>query len=330
MSEWCSIIVPVYNREKLLPECLSSILNQTYRPIELIIVNDGSTDNSEYTILDFKEKNESADFKIEYIVQANKGAPSARNNGLRNAKGEYILFLDSDDLISPSKISDAVLAYNNDKDLDLVYSGWFVSNQFGKSKNIGPDLETKPFVAEVVLRYLWTSAPLYKKTVLDKTGFWNESLTRAQDREYCARVMQHVKKAKRNNTFDCEYRQFVADNSITSTGHKPNPKHPMSGWLANNVMRDLVIKENHPDLLPKVLLSLAKRDLRDARRALACGANSLTRKIIKSNPEVFKIGFKNTILTITYWLISWVPSFLLVPVIQKVTRFKMKYLLKQP
>lgn len=326
MSDLVSVIIPVFNRANIVEECLECVYAQIHRPIELLVVNDGSTDNSEDVILSFKEKHQSSDFQIEYIAQSNGGAPSARNTGLKNAKGKYIQFLDSDDLLYPNKIKDAVNVFNKDITLDLVYCGWFVSNESGKSKNVGPDLEKKPFIAEVVLRYLWTSAPLYKKAILDKTGFWNEKLTRAQDREYCARVMQHVNKAHRINSFDCEYRQFIANNSITSSGHKPNAKHPLSGWIANKVMRDLVIKENHNELLSKAIDSLTRRDLKDARRAIACGAPSLTRQILLNNSQVWKLGLKNTINVLFLFVLSLLPTFIVAPLVNYITRLKMRRL----
>ena len=92
-----SVVVPVYNVEKFLERCLNSIVNQTFKDIEIICVNDGSTDNSR-KILD-KYTNYS---NIKIIDQINAGLSEARNTGLLNAKGEYIAFIDSDDYIDPN------------------------------------------------------------------------------------------------------------------------------------------------------------------------------------------------------------------------------------
>ncbi len=90
-----SVVLPVYNVEKYLPECLNSVIGQTYKNIEIICVNDGSPDGSEKIISDYMKK----DSRIILINQKNQGLSGARNTGLENAKGEYIIFLDSDDWI---------------------------------------------------------------------------------------------------------------------------------------------------------------------------------------------------------------------------------------
>lgn len=92
-----SVIIPVYNAEKYLSKCIDSVLNQTYQDLEIILVNDGSTDDSEKIL----EKYRSRDSRIVIINKDNGGASTARNVGLDTAHGEYITFVDSDDTISP-------------------------------------------------------------------------------------------------------------------------------------------------------------------------------------------------------------------------------------
>lgn len=101
-----SIIVPVYNVEKYLEHCLNSIINQTYKNLEIILVNDGSTDNSLEICESFKQK----DSRIKIITKGNGGLSSARNEGLKIAKGNYISFVDSDDWIDADFIK---ALYNN-------------------------------------------------------------------------------------------------------------------------------------------------------------------------------------------------------------------------
>lgn len=90
-----SVIIPMYNAERYVEKCLESIINQTYKNIEVIIINDGSTDNSKEICENFAKK----DNRIKVITTENRGAGSARNTGLEMAKGEYISFIDSDDYI---------------------------------------------------------------------------------------------------------------------------------------------------------------------------------------------------------------------------------------
>ena len=97
-----SLIIPVYNVEKYLYKCLESAVNQTMKDIEIIIVNDGSTDLCEHIIQEFLKK----DDRIIYISQHNQGLSCARNAGIKRAVGEYIAFLDSDDWIEPTFLED--------------------------------------------------------------------------------------------------------------------------------------------------------------------------------------------------------------------------------
>ena len=92
-----SVIIPVYNVEKYLSRCIESVLNQTYRNLEIIIVDDGSTDDS----LNICRRYEKKDKRIKVIHQDNGGLSSARNKGLMNSTGEYISFVDSDDWLHP-------------------------------------------------------------------------------------------------------------------------------------------------------------------------------------------------------------------------------------
>ncbi|WP_313373447.1 glycosyltransferase family 2 protein [Chishuiella sp.] len=95
MSILISVIVPVYNTEKYLSKCLDSIINQTLKNIEIIIVNDGSIDNSQLIIDNFVKK----DSRIKSIIKKNGGLSDARNFGIDNSKGDYLAFVDSDDYI---------------------------------------------------------------------------------------------------------------------------------------------------------------------------------------------------------------------------------------
>ena len=114
-----SFIVPVYNTEAYIPKCLDSIMNQSEKEkIEIIIINDGSTDNSESIIKSYIEKNDHEKI-IKYYSKENTGIAETRNYGLEKATGEYIIFVDSDDIVLKEGI---IKAYNyiKNKDLDMV------------------------------------------------------------------------------------------------------------------------------------------------------------------------------------------------------------------
>ena len=110
-----SVIIPVYNTEKYLCECLESVLNQSQKELEIIAVDDGSTDCS----LDILHRYKKLYSNIQVYSQENKRQGVARNNGLQQAKGEYIYFLDSDDTIDPETLEDCY-KYAKEKNLDIV------------------------------------------------------------------------------------------------------------------------------------------------------------------------------------------------------------------
>lgn len=111
-----SIVIPVYNAERFLDQTIQSVLNQSYRSLELILVNDGSTDHS----LEICKKYADQDFRIKVIDGKNAGANSARGKGVENAIGEYVYFMDADDTIGSQELQ---TLYNEIGDADLLMSG---------------------------------------------------------------------------------------------------------------------------------------------------------------------------------------------------------------
>lgn len=105
-----SVVIPFFNRERMILSTLESVVAQTYRPIELILIDDGSTDNGLSLVKNWASTFDEKDFKVVIKHQLNKGAPVARNIGMNLAKGDYIQFLDSDDFLAPQKIENQVEA----------------------------------------------------------------------------------------------------------------------------------------------------------------------------------------------------------------------------
>lgn len=121
MNQMISVIMPVYNVEKYLRKSIESVLNQTYQNFELLIVDDGSPDNSSEIIKEYIKK----DSRIKLLSKSNGGLSDARNFGLQHAKGEYIYFFDSDDYIEPNLLEKTVnVAIENNS--DVVVFGYFV------------------------------------------------------------------------------------------------------------------------------------------------------------------------------------------------------------
>ena len=123
-----SIIVPIYNTGKYLKKCIDSLLSQTEKNIEVILVNDGSTDNSEDIIKEYKDK------RIRYISKPNEGIGKTRNRGIKEAKGKYLMFIDSDDYIS-SNCVEVMLSMATSNNADIVISN-FYKDYDGKLENV--------------------------------------------------------------------------------------------------------------------------------------------------------------------------------------------------
>lgn len=151
-----SVIIPAYNSEKTIERCLRSVCNQDLREIEILVIDDGSIDNTAEIVL----KLALADDRVKYVKKDNGGVSSARNCGLEMARGRYIAFADSDDYVLPNTYT-AMLKYMND-DVDLVISGFKVADS-GVTKDVYPSKDAvecsdwKDFFSETFTHYLWNT-----------------------------------------------------------------------------------------------------------------------------------------------------------------------------
>lgn len=124
-----SIIVPCYNVEKVIDKCIKSILNQTYRKLEVIFVNDGSTDNTEKIVLSYKKEFEQKNMIFKYIYQENKGLGGAINTGLKHFTGEYLSWPDADDALTSTSIEKKVVFLENKPEYGSVTSDANIYNE---------------------------------------------------------------------------------------------------------------------------------------------------------------------------------------------------------
>ena len=188
-----SVIIPTYNRGNLVGRSIQSILNQTYKDFELIIVDDGSIDNTEDIIKEFQKKDE----RIKYIrYEKNKGGAAARNTGIKNAKGKYIAFLDSDDEWLPEKLEKQIKTMK-DLPFDIwggIYCGFYYvgSKKYRKVKALKKGILKK----EILNREIDTGAGstiLLTRNAISKIGLFDESFERHQDLEYLIRFFRYFK-----------------------------------------------------------------------------------------------------------------------------------------
>lgn len=176
-SPLVSIIMPAYNAGKYIAESILSAINQTYANWELIVINDGSTDATQA----IAEKFGHEDGRIKVINQENKRLGAARNTGIKNLTGEWIAFLDSDDLWEPSKLEKQLQASEKFPDADVIYTaGWIFNGD--DLINLAPyDAPSGYFPANKMYKGLLAAniipvlSVIVRKTVIDKTGYQEEN-----------------------------------------------------------------------------------------------------------------------------------------------------------
>jgi len=168
-----SVIIPTYNRARYLPETLESVFAQTYRDYEVIVIDDGSTDNTAEVLESYLDR-------IVYVRKENGGQGSARNAGLKIARGEYIAFLDSDDLWLPDKLELQVRYLDEHPDVGLVFTDYVIFEEKG-SKNkteIGNIILSKKdltFKRLLYFNFIPNLTVMIRKSCFDNVGLFDES-----------------------------------------------------------------------------------------------------------------------------------------------------------
>ncbi len=195
-----SVIIPTYNRAPLIAETLDSVQGETYRPIEVLVVDDGSTDNTRQVVQGWKDRFAGeARLRVRYLRQENSGAPAARNRGLVESHGEFIQFLDSYDLLHPGKLSAQVRAMREEPQVQYVFSRWEEFSETGQpprhrwSPRFSPDRDDLlDLMAGKDMGQnlpLWTANGLYRRALCRRIGPWDISQRRLQDRLYNLRLL---------------------------------------------------------------------------------------------------------------------------------------------
>ncbi len=154
MNSLVSIVSPCYNGEKYIGRYLDAIISQTYRPLELILVNDGSKDKTDEIISSYKEKLENDDIIFKYIKKENAGTGEAVNDGLKLATGDFLIWPDTDDVLLPNSIEERVKFLENNKEFAFVYSdgeAYFESNLDNPIKKIQAIIPNDGYLFENVI-----------------------------------------------------------------------------------------------------------------------------------------------------------------------------------
>ncbi len=183
-----SIIIPVYNRSEFLSGLFRSLLKQTYRPLQIIFVDDGSTDTSLKLCQDFLRKNNSSDYVVKVIESPHLGVCAARNQGVRMAQGKFLYFFDCDDEISPNFLTDVAQVIHANPTTDLVCAPVRLFFENGKSR-IRDAIYTSSARDHIVSAMLSTQTMVVRTSFFCRCGGWDESLLRWNDWELGARLL---------------------------------------------------------------------------------------------------------------------------------------------
>lgn len=205
-----SIIVPVYNTHKYLDRCISSIINQTFKDLEIIIINDGSTDKS----LQLLKKYAKLDNRIKIHTQQNQGLSQTRNNGIHLSQCKYITFIDSDDELPLDALENQYKnALTNKSDLvvgDIIYAGKNYQ-QLKKMKNHEDNLKAV-FRKNIALQ---VCCKLYKKSLLTKHNLYFTKDKLYEDRDFTVKLFYYASNISFSNSLSYIY-YYQQDNSISN------------------------------------------------------------------------------------------------------------------
>lgn len=185
-----TIVIPVYNRAHTLPRLFASLKAQTYRPIEVIFVDNCSADNSYDVCRSIANENQESDFKIHLLSESTPGAAAARNRGLRQAKGDFISFFDSDDEMSADFIASLLTEWQQRPDADFVVarSRMILENGIEVERS---GLEYLSLHSQILSGALSTQSFVAKTTFMKRIGGWNAQLRFWDDYELGIRMLQH-------------------------------------------------------------------------------------------------------------------------------------------
>ena len=207
-----SVIIPVYNGDRYIVQAVESALGQTFTNLEIIVVDDGSTDNTHQVLQPYLDR-------IRYIYQENQGAAIARNHACQLAKGEFLAFLDADDYFLPSKLEKQVGCFDADPSLDMVQTGWLMVDGTGREISAvkpwqqAPKLDLESFILYKCVR---PSAMLLRRKWWEYLGGFDSGLPPTEDLDFALRLaLKGCKAIWLEEILTC-YRQH--DTNLMSSG----------------------------------------------------------------------------------------------------------------
>lgn len=185
-----SVIIPCYNVDKYIADCVKSVENQTYSNIEVVCVDDGSSDQ---TVATLEKLASNSPLSIRIIRQENRGAPSARDNGVKHSSGGYFQFLDADDLLLPDKIKGQIELAKENNFPDLIIGSYQRENMKGEvllKREYGQNDYNDVWLNLMKSDLGITSSNLFKSDLFENGIRWNESLRSSQEYELMFQILK--------------------------------------------------------------------------------------------------------------------------------------------
>lgn len=182
-----TIVIPAFNAMKYLAETIDSVFNQTYQDFEVLIVDDGSTDETFNWVSQLSQKKS----KVQLISQTNQGVQKARNRGIKEARGEYIAFLDADNLWEPTKLQKQVDALNKNPEAGLCYTWTALADKQGKATGrvVASHAEGNVWQQLTEINFVCCgSTPLIRRSCLNTIGLFAEDLRFSEDWDMWLRI----------------------------------------------------------------------------------------------------------------------------------------------
>ncbi|MGL5832280.1 MAG: glycosyltransferase family 2 protein [Waterburya sp.] len=214
-----SVVIPAYNGDRYLGAAIDSVLGQTYQDYEIIVVDDGSTDNTAQVVKQYGKT-------VRYLSQTNQGVAASRNLGLAAAMGDYIAFLDQDDLFLPHKLSSQVALLDRDDQLGMVNSGWQIyREEVVSDRNAEKQAETEAAVKPwqqipqltatnlIIWKPVFLGAMLFRRNWLERAGGFNTTLEQTPDVDLVMRLAKIACPAAWVEQVTVKYRQHETNAS---------------------------------------------------------------------------------------------------------------------
>ena len=231
-----SVIIPCYNTEKYIEKCINSVINQTYKNIEIIVINDNSKDNTLKILNKYKYKN-----KIKIINnKINRGVGYSRNIGIKKATGDYILFIDSDDFLNTKNDIYNMVKEIKDNDILFFRFNYYYENKIKESKIITKEgKNTKEIFYNMIKNDTFNinswSKLINKKIIDDNNIYFLEDIY-SEDLDFSLNLYMYINKIEISNNIYYNYRQN-RENSLTKEIKQKNVKssiYVMDKWINKN------------------------------------------------------------------------------------------------